>query len=254
MTVPYLVLAVLVLVVAFVLSKVSFPAQTLSQEQYPDETRGSVGSLVKSPHFVWAVVSQFCYVGAQVGTWSYLIQYVQEYTHQSEKIAGYFLSGTLLIFAVGRFAATYSDEVHRSEPADGVVCADQYRPADRGDWKARMDGPVRADADELLYVVDVSDQLCFGLEAAWAEHDAGRVGDCDGDHRWRGGDTNHRLCSREDEQHGYGFDGTSGWVLRGRVLRLHRLSGKTRKGSTLETYGTLYRFCRGCPQEIDLRG
>jgi len=37
-----------------------------------------------------AVVAQFLYVGAQVGTWSYFIQYVQDAVHQPEKIAGYF--------------------------------------------------------------------------------------------------------------------------------------------------------------------
>ena len=53
------------------------------------------------------MVAQFLYVGAQVGTWSYFIQYVQEYTHQPEKVAGYFLTGTLAAFGVGRFASAY---------------------------------------------------------------------------------------------------------------------------------------------------
>jgi FHS family L-fucose permease-like MFS transporter len=53
------------------------------------------------------VLAQFFYVGAQVGTWSYFIQYVQDYTHQPEKIAGYFLTGSLVAFCVGRFLATY---------------------------------------------------------------------------------------------------------------------------------------------------
>ncbi len=47
------------------------------------------------------------YVGAQVGTWSYFISYVQEYAHQSEKVAGYFLTGTLAAFGVGRFASAW---------------------------------------------------------------------------------------------------------------------------------------------------
>jgi FHS family L-fucose permease-like MFS transporter len=47
------------------------------------------------------------YVGAQVGTWSYFIQYVQDYTHQPEKVAGYFLTGTLAAFGVGRFTSAY---------------------------------------------------------------------------------------------------------------------------------------------------
>jgi FHS family L-fucose permease-like MFS transporter len=64
-----------------------------------------VGTLFRRPHFLMAVVAQFLYVGAQVGTWSWFIQYVQEYTHQPEKHAGLLLTGTLGAFAVGRFSA-----------------------------------------------------------------------------------------------------------------------------------------------------
>ena len=52
-------------------------------------------------------MAQFFYIGAQVGTWSYFITYVQDYTHLPEKSAGYFLTGTLVIFTIGRFLATY---------------------------------------------------------------------------------------------------------------------------------------------------
>ena len=45
------------------------------------------------------------YVGTQVSTWSYFIQYVQEYGHQPEKAAGYFLTGTLAAFGAGRFTS-----------------------------------------------------------------------------------------------------------------------------------------------------
>src|ERR1035441_2642234 len=40
-------------------------------------------------------------------TWSYFIQYVQEYAHEPEKSAGYLLTGTLAAFAMGRFSAAY---------------------------------------------------------------------------------------------------------------------------------------------------
>jgi FHS family L-fucose permease-like MFS transporter len=63
--------------------------------------------LLRYPHFVQGVVAQFFYVGAQVGTWSYYIAYIQDYTREPEKIAGYFLTGTLVAFGVGRFMATY---------------------------------------------------------------------------------------------------------------------------------------------------
>jgi FHS family L-fucose permease-like MFS transporter len=46
-------------------------------------------------------------VGAQVGTWSYFILYIQDYTRVGEKVAGGYLIGTLVAFAVGRFFATY---------------------------------------------------------------------------------------------------------------------------------------------------
>jgi FHS family L-fucose permease-like MFS transporter len=105
---PYLVLSAVVFLFAMALLRVPFPvAKALSQEQFPQEQRGSVLSLLRIPHFVWAVAAQFFYVGAQVGTWSFLIQYVMDYTHQPEKTAGYFLSGTLVLFALGRFVSTF---------------------------------------------------------------------------------------------------------------------------------------------------
>jgi len=69
--------------------------------------KGSLKELLHHRHFLIAVIAMFFYNGAQVGTWSYFIQYVQDYTHQPEKLAGYFLSGTLVAFGLGRFSATY---------------------------------------------------------------------------------------------------------------------------------------------------
>jgi MFS transporter, FHS family, L-fucose permease len=56
-------------------------------------------------HFVLAVAAQFLYVGAQVGTWSYFINYVEKATGVGDKAAGYMLTGTLAAFAVGRFSS-----------------------------------------------------------------------------------------------------------------------------------------------------
>ncbi|MGB7984334.1 MAG: sugar MFS transporter [Terracidiphilus sp.] len=65
-----------------------------------------IPELIKFRHFRLAVLAQFMYVGAQVGTWSYLIQYVQDYTHIPEKPAANYLVLTLVAFGVGRFAST----------------------------------------------------------------------------------------------------------------------------------------------------
>jgi FHS family L-fucose permease-like MFS transporter len=42
-----------------------------------------------------------------VGTWSYFITYVHDYAHQTEKTAGYYLTGSLVAFMIGRFVATF---------------------------------------------------------------------------------------------------------------------------------------------------
>jgi MFS transporter, FHS family, L-fucose permease len=104
---PYLVLGCVVFLWAILIIRTKFPK--LAEEASPTETadHGSFKQLLRYSHFIQAVLAQFFYVGAQVGTWSYFIQYVQDYVHASEKIAGYFLSGTLIAFAVGRFMATY---------------------------------------------------------------------------------------------------------------------------------------------------
>ena len=109
---PYLAIGALVLLWALLIALTRFPAvataQTANNDEAPnDQAQGSFGALARYPHFLFAVAAQFCYVGAQVGTWSYFIQYVQDYTHLPEKTAGYFLTGTLAGFGVGRFGSSY---------------------------------------------------------------------------------------------------------------------------------------------------
>jgi FHS family L-fucose permease-like MFS transporter len=104
---PYLVLGVVVLVWAFLIFRTPFPPLAGGSSSDSDEPQGRYQDLLRYPHFLLAVVAQFCYIGAQVGTWSYFIQYVQDYTHVPEKVAGYFLTGTLAGFGVGRFGSSY---------------------------------------------------------------------------------------------------------------------------------------------------
>ena len=99
---PYLVLGVVALCWAVLIGVTKFP-KIASEHEGKNEDHGSFRELLGYPNFMLAVVAQFMYVGAQVGTWSYFIQYVQDSTHQSEKVAGYFLTGTLVAFGVGRF-------------------------------------------------------------------------------------------------------------------------------------------------------
>ncbi len=103
---PYLALALFALVWALLIMSVKFPKFEAEQSESPD-SKGRFRDLLKFPDFWKGVLAQFVYVGAQVGTWSYFIPYVQDYTGQPEKIAGYFLTGTLIAFGLGRFSATW---------------------------------------------------------------------------------------------------------------------------------------------------
>jgi FHS family L-fucose permease-like MFS transporter len=104
---PYMVLGIVVLAWAALILKTRFPAVAGAQSSSAESRDGGYLRLLRYPSFLFAVVAQFCYVGAQVGTWSYFIQYAQDYTHVSEKTAGYLLTTTLAAFAVGRFTSSY---------------------------------------------------------------------------------------------------------------------------------------------------
>jgi len=103
---PYLALAVFAVLWAGLIIKTKFPVFE-QEENDSSKNKGHIMELFKIPHFTKGVVAQFLYVGAQVGTWSYFIMYVQDYTGETEKMAGYLLTGTLIAFGSGRFLATW---------------------------------------------------------------------------------------------------------------------------------------------------
>lgn len=103
---PYLALGALAIFWALLIIRTRFPS-IQSEHEATGGDHGRFRDLLKYPHFMLAVVAQFLYVGGQVGTWSYFIQYVQDYTHRPEKVAGYFLTGTLGAFGIGRFVSSY---------------------------------------------------------------------------------------------------------------------------------------------------
>ena len=101
---PYMVLGGLALVWAVTIARARLPA-FLHARELSAEVSGNWRVLLHKPHFLLAIVAQFMYVGAQVGTWSYFIQYAQEYGHSTERQAGFLLTCTLGAFGLGRFAS-----------------------------------------------------------------------------------------------------------------------------------------------------
>ncbi len=100
---PYITLGIVVLIFAFLISRAKFPEQ---ENKGVVAEKGSFKALQKYPHWYKAIMAQFFYLGAQLGTWSYFIQYVKENSGLSSKAAGGFLVGTLAAFMLGRFSST----------------------------------------------------------------------------------------------------------------------------------------------------
>jgi FHS family L-fucose permease-like MFS transporter len=103
---PYLVLGCTALVLAFLIARTHFPSLDVEEVHEEGSTGDGLGVLLQR-HFLLGVLAQFLYVGAQVGTWSYFIQYVQSYGGVPEKFAGYMLTGTFAAFAIGRFLSAW---------------------------------------------------------------------------------------------------------------------------------------------------
>ena len=103
---PYLILGGVVLFWAILIALTPFPHAGLD---FSKETRthDTSRSLWKRKHFAFSVVAQFLYVGAQVGVWSFFIAYAMRYTSLTQRESGYWLTGVLVAFTVGRFFSTW---------------------------------------------------------------------------------------------------------------------------------------------------
>jgi FHS family L-fucose permease-like MFS transporter len=102
---PYIIIGSIILLLAFLIWKTKFPVEKKTTSPDGNNT-GKLSALMQYPHFLKGVAAQFFYVGAQVGTWSFMIQYLKDYMQKSEKEAGTMLFVAILAFGVGRFVAT----------------------------------------------------------------------------------------------------------------------------------------------------
>ena len=124
---------------------------------------GTFSELLGYPTLLFAVFAQFMYVGAQVGTWSYFIQYVQESTHQHEKIAGYLAdrnAGGIRSWALW-FAAHYALRCAPSRLM-ALYSVDQYCAGRDRRTVSRLGWSVGDLSHQLLHVCHVSHDLCAG--------------------------------------------------------------------------------------------
>ena len=102
----YIGIAAFVLIVALLFVRTSMPE--IKEEDLVVSREMHTGkSLFQHTHFVWAVIAQFFYVAAQVGIAALFINYCTEKGLEiTNQRAAYLLSGSLLLFTLGRFAGT----------------------------------------------------------------------------------------------------------------------------------------------------
>jgi FHS family L-fucose permease-like MFS transporter len=101
----YLAFGGVVLLCAFILSRMTFPSMHSEHEGEAGD-HGSFRQLFNYPHLWFAVLANFCNVGAQISSWSSLIPYMKQFTSVSERHAAYYLTGVLVALALGRFVST----------------------------------------------------------------------------------------------------------------------------------------------------
>jgi FHS family L-fucose permease-like MFS transporter len=107
---PYLGLGFVLILIAVAIASQKAPPIV---EEFPDtgEPVGGTGSIFRllwhRKHYRYGVVAQFFNVAAQVCTWTYLIQYVQQALGGSLQKGGAYLQVSLLVFLVSRFVMTW---------------------------------------------------------------------------------------------------------------------------------------------------
>jgi MFS transporter, FHS family, L-fucose permease len=104
----YLAFGGVVLLCAFILSRITFPSMRSEHENESGEAvdHGSFRQLFRYPHLWFAVAANFCNVGSQISSWSSLIPYMKQFTAVSERVAASYLVAVLVALAVGRFVST----------------------------------------------------------------------------------------------------------------------------------------------------
>jgi len=116
-TMTYVVVGLILLAtwIAILLTK----TPKASEEDKRVEFFGTLGRLIRNRHYMWGVVAQFFYVGAQIGVWSFTIRYAMQELNLQEvaEAAGegvtaeslgskWYLAG-IIIFVLSRFVCTW---------------------------------------------------------------------------------------------------------------------------------------------------
>ena len=112
-TMTYVVVGLILLLTWILIAFSKMPKA--SEEDTNVNLGATLGRLMSNRHYVWGVIAQFFYVGAQIGVWSFTIRYaMQELNLEENAPAGttaedagaqYYLA-SIIVFMVSRFVCT----------------------------------------------------------------------------------------------------------------------------------------------------
>lgn len=101
---PYVGVAVLLLFIWLIIALQKMPKATDNEKVPP--LKESIRRLLGNKNYVMGVVTQFFYVGAQVGVWSYTIRYAMQELNVTESEASSFYLAAIILFTLSRFLFT----------------------------------------------------------------------------------------------------------------------------------------------------
>ncbi|HVZ98865.1 MAG TPA: L-fucose:H+ symporter permease [Caulobacterales bacterium] len=105
---PYVLLGAVVLIWAVLVLSVRFPAVAAPYAEADSAAPQRFSQLLKQPRYLFGVVAQFFYVGAQAGVWGLTIIYAQHAAPGlHEQSAAYVYLAGLVAFMLGRFTGTW---------------------------------------------------------------------------------------------------------------------------------------------------
>lgn len=101
---PYVAVALFLIVLWILIASINMPkaSEAVSKLNLGPTFR----RLLRNRHYVWGVVAQFFYVGAQIGVWSFTIRYVMQELHLNEARASSYYLAALILFTASRFICT----------------------------------------------------------------------------------------------------------------------------------------------------
>lgn len=102
---PYVTIGLLLLILWIVIASVKMPKA--SNERSKIDLWPTIKRLAGKKNYVWGVVAQFFYVGAQICVWSFTIRYVMEELNVIEATASNYYIAALVVFTLFRFINTW---------------------------------------------------------------------------------------------------------------------------------------------------